>query len=347
MDPTTHGLLGATLAQAGFAGRLGWQRAAFIGALGAMLPDIDVVAAPFGGPLGEFRFHRAATHAIWVAPLLGPLLGQAAWSFARRRAAATGQDAPPPARTFQLLLTLALLTHPLLDLMTTYGIQIFWPLRARLALDAVPIVDVLYTGMLVLALVAGRFLHTQRPQLSRRVAALALAATSGYLAYGFALNREAAAVARQELSLAGFSDARVDAYPTLLQPWLRRIVARRGQEVRVGLLSVGSAHPIAWRGFEERPLGERMSLSEAPDAELFLWFAMGQVTWRVVKVSGREYLELEDLRFAYGQQPDQGLWGVRFAWDGRALGPAERFDRPRPALAPLLSSVWGATFNPP
>src|SRR5262245_47153862 len=83
MDPPTHGLLGATLGQACFGRTLG-RRALVWGAIGAMLPDVDIVMSPTG-PMGEWLYHRGLTHAIWLAPLVGGLLGTVAWHGQRRR----------------------------------------------------------------------------------------------------------------------------------------------------------------------------------------------------------------------------------------------------------------------
>lgn len=347
MDPVTHGLLGAAVGQAFYARRLGWRRAVTWGAMGAMLPDVDVLAVPFGGPLGEWRFHRAATHAIWLVPLVGVALGEGARRLTAWRDARAGRASPQASRATWLgLLTLSLLSHPLLDLMTTWGIQLLWPSRARFALDAVPIVDVFYTGLLLLAALVGRWSSGARPALARRVAAAALAASTAYLGYGYLLNAHAAVEARRQLARDGWGQARVDAYPTLLQPWLRRVVARQGGQVRVGLLSLWRPHRIAWGRFAEPPPEALAALRDSADVDLFVWFAMGQVTWRLAEQHGVRTVEIEDLRFGYGEVPDQGLWGVRLTLGPDGPGPVRRFDRRPPALDAALLRLWAATFHP-
>ncbi len=355
MDPVTHGLLGAAVGQAFFSRQLGWRRAVTWGAIGAMLPDVDVLAVPFGGPLGEWRFHRAATHAIWLVPIAGPLLGEGARRLAARRDAreAAAQSRPPDASsapaaraTWLALLTLSLLTHPLLDLMTTWGIQLLWPSRARFALDAVPIIDVFYTGLLLLSVLVGRWGTAAWPALTRLAATLALVSSTAYLGYGYALNGRAASEARRQLAADGWGQARVDAYPTLLQPWLRRVVARQGGQVRVGLLSLWRPHPVAWGRFDEPPPEMLAALRDSADVDLFVWFAMGQVTWRVVDQDGLRRVEIEDLRFGYGDVPDQGLWGVRLTLGPAGPGQVQRFDRRPPELDTALVRIWAETFRP-
>src|SRR5919106_876172 len=141
MDPVTQGVLGAAFGQAAFAHRLG-RRAVGWGALGGLAPDLDLLVIPALGPLAEFRYHRGLTHALWFGPVVGSLLGWAVWRWHARRGREGGEGPGPWIGLF----VLALFTHPLLDLFTTYGTQLLWPFsRHRFAIDAVAILDPLYT----------------------------------------------------------------------------------------------------------------------------------------------------------------------------------------------------------
>ncbi|MBY0430175.1 MAG: metal-dependent hydrolase, partial [Rhodospirillales bacterium] len=62
MDPFTHLVLGATVAQTGFRRGLG-RRAVILGGLVATLPDIDVVAG-LGGLFANWQYHRGVTHSV-------------------------------------------------------------------------------------------------------------------------------------------------------------------------------------------------------------------------------------------------------------------------------------------
>jgi inner membrane protein len=57
VDTATQALLGAVVGQAGFSHKLG-RRALGWGALGGLLPDLDVLANLTHGPFGEFLHHR-------------------------------------------------------------------------------------------------------------------------------------------------------------------------------------------------------------------------------------------------------------------------------------------------
>src|SRR5271154_4945126 len=86
MDTITHGIAGALIGKGFFS-----QRAAkvvvFSAAIGAMFPDIDVVAQAFStnDPLAIVKYHRAITHSFVALPFFAMLLAWLTRWVARRR----------------------------------------------------------------------------------------------------------------------------------------------------------------------------------------------------------------------------------------------------------------------
>ena len=158
MEPLSQALLGASVGY-GVAGRTLGRRALGWGALLGMLPDLDVLLGGVDEGFGEMLYHRGSTHALWFGPLIGPVLGALLW-----RAFGRGT----PRRAWQKLAVLALVTHPLLDVFTPYGTQLFAPFwRARIAFDGIGIVDPFYTaplliGVLLAVTVAPARKHSKR-----------------------------------------------------------------------------------------------------------------------------------------------------------------------------------------
>ncbi len=346
MDTVTQGLLGAACGQALFGRTLG-RRAVVWGAIGGILPDLDMAVIPLLGPLAEFRYHRSATHALWFGPVVGTVLGYVAHRWSVRRS--QGGDGSPLSAWIGLYIV-SLFTHPLLDLFTTYGTQLLWPFsHRRFALDAVAILDPFYSILLVAALWIGHA-KRDRPALGSRAAWSALGLSTVYLFYGLLLNRQAEGLARGQLSSEAVPGAELRSYPTLLQPWLRRIVVhdRGGGEVRVGFLSLLRPRPIAWDRFRpaEGPLV--LALRQTPEGRLFEWFALGETAARVTEAPGGRLVEIEDLRYGYGERPDEGLWGIRgrFDGEGRLLTRVERFTRQPRGVAQTLALLWRSTFGP-
>lgn len=342
MDTVTQGLLGAVCGQV-VAGRVLGRRALLWGAVAGVLPDLDVLLPGAHGTLEEFRNHRSLTHALWFGPAVGALLGEAAWRLTRRRGEAAGEGGDgggAARRTWVLLFVSALFTHPLLDAFTSYGTQLLVPFsRWRVALDAVPIVDPFYS----LLLAAGLAVGWRRPARAPAAGIAALVLSTAYLGYGVWLNQRALSVARAQLAREGVVVTDLHAHPTLLQPFLRRVVAFSPGAARVGMLSLLRAErPIAWH-VEPQPRDPRVDLVLAtPEGRLFEWFASGEVAWRVTPHETGTRVEIEDLRFGLGNRPEDGIWGLRADLDrsGALLGPPARFDRrPRGRVREVLQAM--------
>ena len=334
MDPLTHGLLGASLGLS-LAGPALGRRALAWGAVFGMAPDIDIVAWP-ADPFAEWKWHRGPTHGLAIALVAGGLFG---WLLGRR--------SPGGSKAWIPLATAALLSHPLLDLCTTYGTQLLAPLSdRRFALDWIAIVDSAYSLILAAGLVFAWRVGTATPAARRAGQAVVVLATL-YLVLGGFVNARIEDLARDELRARGIS-AEVHAFPTLLQLPFRRIVARSGDDVRVGWLSLLRPGPIQWDGFTQAHSPLVDAARATPAGRLFDWFAMGEATPRVESRGGESVVEFDDLRYGFPGTPRDGFWGVRVSLgpDGRPLGPGERFVRPLPApVSKLLVTLWRRTLG--
>ncbi len=138
MDNLCHTLVGAVLAEAGLRRRTRLAVPTLL--IGANLPDIDILSY-LRDPLFALTFRRGWTHGVLALVVLPPLLAGAmlAWS----RLVGGGRDAPPPsARALLLLSAIAVGSHPLLDLLNTYGVRLLMPFSERwLYADTLFIID--------------------------------------------------------------------------------------------------------------------------------------------------------------------------------------------------------------
>ena len=162
MDTLTHALLGAVTAQLGFRQKIG-RDAAWVAAAAAAAPDLDLLVGPVmtalginGGNADELVIHRGLTHSLVLAPAIA--LGLAAvwhWGRAGRRRRRPGQGTAAPFRLLYACVLLAYVSHPLLDFCTSFGTRLLAPLsQARFALDAISVIDIIYTPILALTLAA-------------------------------------------------------------------------------------------------------------------------------------------------------------------------------------------------
>jgi len=125
LDNLTHSLVGAVL------GRMGLKRLsprampALI--IAANLPDIDSWIAPWLG-LPARTFHRGFTHGIGGLVVLPFVTVAIIWLWERLR---PGEDGPLKLGGLLLACFVGTLSHPLLDLMNTYGTRVLDPFSSR------------------------------------------------------------------------------------------------------------------------------------------------------------------------------------------------------------------------
>lgn len=341
MEPVTQGLLGAAVGQLGWRHRLG-RRALLWGALVGMVPDLDVLFIGLHRGFGEFVYHRGTSHSLWFGFAVGPIVGWWLWRIRGRI---------DPVAAWIGLCVAVLVTHPLLDAFTPYGTQFFAPFdRTRFAWQGVGIIDPFYTAPLALAVAFGAR-HSVGARAARVAAAAALTLTTVYLGWGVWLNERAEARVMAELRSEGRAPVTLRVYPTLFQPFLRRVIARGPDGVRVGLHTpIGDGRPF-WEGeFQEATPGPLVrDLLDTWEGRTFTRFAMEETTTYVREVPRGTLVEIDDLRFALpGTTPSRGLWGIRALYDasGRRIGPVERYGRRRLGrVEPILGAMWRATWG--
>lgn len=350
MDTATQALLGAVVGQATFSHKLGGRALAF-GAVGGLIPDLDVLAVVTHGPFGEFVHHRGFTHSLWFGPVAGVVFGWLIWHYYRWRGKTGPGELGDRSRLgpWMGLMILAILTHPLIDVFTTYGTQLLAPFsRHRTALNAVGIIDVVYSGILIGALIGGFFLR-RRPSRARAIAWAALILSWGYMGYGTWLNNQAEDTLRAQFLEQGHTDIEVRTYPTLFLPYLRRAVARVDGEIWVGLhtpLGGGASHWETFVPTPPHPLVER--LRATPEGQIFEWFAMEQTTAHVLVTETGTRVEIDDLRYGFPGRPERGMWGIRGEFDsqGQLRSPVRRIRSGGPRGL-SLDTFWAATFGDP
>jgi len=298
MDAMTQGVLGAAVGQAGFSHKLG-RRALGWGAVIGMLPDLDVIVKVSSNPFAEILYHRGFTHSIWFGPLVGPVLGYLLWRYYQRRDSLSAWIG---------LGIWALVTHPLLDLFTVYGTQLLAPLSDhRFTLSAVPIIDPIYTGTLLLAVIFGCIFH-RRIWASITVASVALTLTSGYLFYGLAQNDDAYLYARKQLADEGAPHADVRVYTTMFQIFLRRIVVHFPDEVWVGFVTTWAPDKIVWHKHPQAPLQIRQAILNHSYGKIYNWFASDELIFRPHQSEPYQW-DMLDSRFGFFGNSIWGIWG--------------------------------------
>ncbi len=133
MDNICHSLAGAAIAHAGFARRV--PRATLLGVIAANIPDVDAFTYIWASSATAVAFRRGWTHglpALVVWALLLALLF--AWWQGRRPVAVVEQPSGGAGFTWKHFIALtgiAVVSHPVLDWMNSYGVRFLMPLNER------------------------------------------------------------------------------------------------------------------------------------------------------------------------------------------------------------------------
>lgn len=147
MDSVTQAVFGAGIQGVMLGRQQGLRKALLAGAALATLPDLDVLI-DYGDPILGMINHRGFSHSVFILTAFAGLL-----------TAVIRRFWPSPhyssSRLF-LTLWLVLITHPILDALTSYGTQLVWPLKPIPASWAsLFIIDPFFTVPLLLAVLAG------------------------------------------------------------------------------------------------------------------------------------------------------------------------------------------------
>ena len=345
MDPFSQAALGAVVAQTAGHARLGY-RAAAVGALAGALPDIDVLFSIGGDYFDQLELHRGITHSLFFAPVVGPLLGLAAWHWERRKVADATVPESGRLACWITIITLALWSHPLLDLLTPYGTQLLLPFsNERFAINAMPIIDPIYTLTLFTGLLlAGRYLK----QWAQGVALATLLISCSYLAYAWRLNVAAETETVRQLAAQGITQARVAAFPTLLQIHYRRVVARTADTDRVGYLSLWQPCDIAWRSAPRLQTPGIDNFLETREGRIFNWFTMGWIRYHLEHLGDEIRLRATDLRYGFDENPNRSIFNtsVHLGSDGRLLGHVAAGQDLIDGRAERLAALFQDTYAP-
>lgn len=341
MDNLTHTLVGLALAESGLKRRTRYATAALL--LGANLPDVDGFVYFFGSGTGALAFRRGWTHGP-LAMVAFPLLLTAAvlgWHRLRGRRRETG---PPPvdARWVLALAAMAVLSHPLLDLLNTYGVRLLMPFSGRWFYgDTLFIID----PWLWLALITGSILTRRR---ARRMAShphrpirAALGVSAAYVTMMALSSRIGAGLVKARA--VGPPAQRTLVSPVFLTPLRRMVVRDLGTSYEVGELAFGpeARYVVIGRqpaGFDEPGVGQA---SATPAGADFLSWARFPY-FHVERQGESLQVLISDMR--YGRGPAGSWAAVRIGVPGgRAEASAQNANENPRLIPPRPVTLSGAS----
>lgn len=287
MDSVTQFVLGASVAAGVLGPRLSVRAIAFGGII-ATLPDLDSFL-PFDNVINSITYHRGFSHSLLVQTAVSPIIaGLAAYIFKKDRIP-----------YFLMLVTvwLCLITHSLLDSLTTYGTQLFWPLAAGspVAFPSVFIIDPVYTISLIIGVIGFLFLVRKNQARAMKFVQVCLCLSSFYLFLGMMGHLYVKSKAAHHPQLIG---KRIHVQPTPFNILYWQVLAIDDTHYFTGATSVLSS--CSQLNLKTYPRKYKIPLDMAnaqipPSVKRFEWFTNGFYTY---KETGNG-IQISDLRIGY------------------------------------------------
>ncbi len=283
MDSLTQAVYGATL-QGAMLGRQQGRKALAYGALLGTLPDLDVILH-YPDPISSMTFHRGFSHSVILLTAFSILL---AWLLRRWRPS-------PEYSGGRLAFTIwaILITHVMLDALTVYGTQIWWPFMPTPASwGQLFIIDPVFTVPLVLAVLASA-VSRERP-MPTRWCWWALAFTTAYLVLTVVSQHVVENRVRQALNDAGVTVQRLQIGSAPLNSLLWRFMAEDDEgHYHEGFAGILDRDPPRFERFD-RGLGflDDPAIAEHPQRLRLAWFTDDWLRYDAVG----DYLVVTDLR---------------------------------------------------
>jgi inner membrane protein len=306
------------------------------------------------GVLSHVVTHRSWTHSLLVAPILSFFIA-GAWAWFRRKRA-RGNNTHPRAPAFPFpygCVLVAVLTQPLLDWCTSYGTQLLTPItNHRYALDAVAIVDFLYTPLLILTLLA---CHRARKRIGSRAGRITLfigwtgfLLTTGYLVAGWFLHGWAIEKALPKVDT--HQVQRIEAYPMIGTILLWRVVVQtpsHWQAIRVHHFADPSAGFRTTEVKRERNDWIQMARS-LREAKTFDWFTNGMTRATYAVQNSKHVVGFHDMRYSLASDSTASLWSLRMVFNdaGEPVHLEWVEHHRRRGLVSFLMNLWSEIWNP-
>ena len=364
MDSITQGLLGAVTAQLAFRQRIG-RDAGWAAAATALIADADSyivrgLGLTYAGQadLAHMAYHRGISHSLLAVPVIAAASAGAWWLLRRGIARLRGREKSGP--RFALLYAccfVAALSHPLLDLFTSYGTQLLSPItNARFAIDALPFIDIIYTPILILTLLGcyvARKLAGNWRRATARVAWAGFALSLAYTGAGYALGRLAIHKAAGVWGPPGEAEkpAQCRASPMIPTIFVWRVVRRTPERWSTARINVLFAVDGDRRLRGEAPVVDNRWVRRArrlTAVRTYDWFAMGQTRATYEFTAGRHVVEFHDMRFSFPPESVNSMWPMRVVFDpdGSLRGTGRQRHFRRGGIGRALRQAWGYLWKP-
>lgn len=282
MDSLTQIVLGAAVGEAVLGKKVG-NRAMLWGAIAGTIPDLDVVWRYLTDTITATEMHRGFSHSIIFALIAAPFFGWLVHQIKKRPDVGWAG--------WSKLFFWGLFTHPLLDAFTTWGTQIFWPFRWRVAFNSIFVVDPLYTLPFLICVIAAA--TRGRGTLSRkRTNNLGIYLSTAYLLLTvlikFAVHHKVEASLQEQ----GITYTKISTRPAPLNTVLWNINVDTQDTYLIGDYSFFDSQPIVYKAFPKKR-AQAQKWIETDEVQRLITISEG---WYILEKEEESWV-YNDLRF--------------------------------------------------
>lgn len=313
MDSLTQIALGIATAELVAGKKLG-NKTFLYGAILGTIPDLDIVVGKFLSDVGGVAIHRGLSHSLLFFIFLSPILGWAIAAFEKNKI---------NFKNATLLVFWCLVTHVVLDVFTSWGTQVFWPLHHRFALKTIFVIDPLYTVPLVIALI---FVWKNKNPLNRRKYLIrGFAVSSAYLLLTcllklFAVQQFETALQQQQL---GYDKLIVK--PTAFNCILWNAIVATSEGYYLADYSLFDSQPIRFTFYPKNQELEQ-KLVDSPDFQQLKKISEG---WYLVSTQDHR-LYFNDLRFGLlSETPENPQFAFSYVFKENSDGRLTAYEVPK------------------
>ena len=301
MDSLTQIILGGAVGEAVLGKKVG-NKAILWGAIGGTIPDLDTIPGLFLDTVSRLEIHRGFSHSIVFAILISPLLGFIISKLYSRKAESNWWG-------WTQLMFWAIFTHPLLDIFTTWGTQLLWPLEWRIAIQSIFVIDPMYTLPFLVCLTVVLFLKrntTKRLKWNR----VGIVLSSFYLLITVGLKFYVDQVFTEALKNKNYNYNRFDSRPTPLNAVLWTSNIELENHFLITYYSIFDTHQDLT--FFEFPKNEFLLNPYRNDPEIEKLIQLTKGFYTIEKTE--DGIAMNDLRFGLSEGFDHGSGDFVFTY---------------------------------
>ena len=299
MDPITQGIVGASASKA-FSKNNKLVLIGLIGFLSALTPDLDIFFRSSIDPLLFFEYHRQFTHSLIFIPVGGLICSLIFFYTIPKKFGLSFKE-------IYFFATIGYGTHGLVDALTSYGTQLFWPFTdQRISFNLISVIDPLFTVPIIFLLIISVF------KKNKFFVLLAIVWIFLYLLLSSIQKNRATDLILEKINQRGHQSNNV-----LVKPSFANIIIWKTIYEHNGLYYIDAVKLTTTYSFFDGSSIEKLNLStsfpwldknsqQARDVERFSWFADGYLA-----ISPFDSNKIIDVRYSTLPNKITPLWSIQ------------------------------------